>query len=81
MTHLRIFLRAFLLVTLVACNTRQLAMGHLGGAAMVGFMISLLWWGNSSKDRPQIPGAAIAYGAGGGCGTLLGFYLAKFIGG
>lgn len=79
--YARIFGRALILVTLVACNTRQLAAGHLGGAASVGFLISLLWWSNSSKDRPHVPYAGIAYGAGGGCGTILGFYLASLIGG
>jgi len=68
-------------VTLVACNTRQLALGHLGGAAAIGFLISFFWWSNSSKDRPDVPGAALAYGAGGGCGTLVGFFLAGWIGG
>lgn len=80
MIYGRLFLRALVLVSLVACNTRQLAVGQLGGAAACGFLISLLWWQNSSKDRPDVPHAAYAYALGGGVGTLLGFYLASLIG-
>lgn len=80
MIYVAIFVRSLVLVTLIACNTRQLALGHLGGAAACGFLISLVWWQNSSKDRPDVPYAAIAYALGGGCGTILGFWLANMIG-
>jgi hypothetical protein len=78
--YVRIFVRALCLVTLVACNTRQLALGHLGGAAAIGSLISFLWWTNSAKDRPDVPYANVAYGLGGGVGTLCGYFLAGIIG-
>lgn len=67
------------MVTLVACNTRQIAAGHISGAVVVGFLISWLWWSNSSKDRPQVPGAAISYGLGAACGTAVGYTVAGLL--
>ena len=67
------------MVTLVACNTRQIAAGHLSGAVAVGFLISWLWWSNSSKDRPQVPGAAITYALGAACGTAVGYLIAELL--
>lgn len=78
--YLRVFLRGVAMVTLVACNTRQIASGHIGGAVAVGFLISWLWWSNSSKDRPQMPGAGIVYGVGAACGTGLGYLIAGWLG-
>lgn len=77
----RVFVRGFAMVTLVACNTRQIAAGHIGGAIVVGFLISWLWWSNSAKDRPQVKGAAIGYGLGAACGTLAGYLIAEWLGG
>ena len=78
--HLRIFLRGLAMVTLVSCNTRQIAAGHIGGAVCVGFLISTLWWSNSSKDRPQVRGAALTYGLGAACGTACGYLIAGWLG-
>jgi hypothetical protein len=69
------------MVTLVACNTRQIASGHIAGAVVVGFLISALWWSNSSKDRPEVDGGWFCYGAGAACGTALGYFIAGLIGG
>jgi len=69
------------MVTLVACNTRQIAAGHMGGAVVVGFLISWLWWSNSSKDRPQVKGAGLMYAAGAACGTALGYAIAGLLSG
>lgn len=79
MTHARVFLRGLLMVALVACNTRQLASGHLLGAVPIAFCISLLWWGNSSKDRPAGRGMGAAYAAGAACGTVVGYGLAAVL--
>lgn len=81
MIYLRIYLRGLLMVTLVACNTRQIASGHLSGAIAVGFLISALWWQNSSKDRPNAPAGWIAYGCGASCGTGLGYLIAGWLAG
>lgn len=75
------FLRGLAMVTLVAMNTRQIASGHLSGAMAVGFLISWLWWSNSSKDRPQGRGIGVVYGLGAACGTGLGYVLAVWLGG
>lgn len=79
--YLRIFLRGLAAVTLVSCNTRQLATNHLPGAIGVGFLISWLWWSNSSKDRDQAKGAGLVYGIGAACGTALGYQIAAWLAG
>lgn len=80
MSYFRVFLRGLAMVTLVACNTRQVAQGHLGGAMGVGFFISWLWWSNSSKLRPDGRWMGLAYGAGAACGTGAGYFLAEWLG-
>lgn len=76
MSYWRTFLRGFAMVTLVSANTRQIATGHLTGAIVVGFAISLLWYSNSSKDRDNRRGAGIAYATGAAVGTFVGFTMA-----
>jgi hypothetical protein len=44
MTYARIWMRGFLLVALVAMNTRQVASGQYVGAFICGGLISLVWW-------------------------------------
>ena len=77
----RIFLRGLAMVTLVATNTRQIATGHIHGAIGVGFLISWLWWANSSKGRPDVKGGGIVYGVGAACGTALGYLIAGLLAG
>lgn len=72
--YVRLFWRGFLLVALVAANTRQIAEGHYGGAFLCGGLISVVWWQNSSKHRPDVPGAALAYALGAACGTVAGMW-------
>lgn len=81
MTYVRVYLRGLAMVTLVACNTRQIASGHMVGAMGVGFFISWLWWSNSSKKRPEMRGAGLVYGLGAACGTALGYAIAGFLAG
>lgn len=76
MVYLRVFIRGLAMVALVACNTRQIASGHIVGAAGVGFLISWLWWSNSSKNRPDARGVGVAYAAGAACGTVAGYLAA-----
>lgn len=77
--YARTFLRGLAMVTLVSCNTRQLAAGHLPGAMGVGFLISLLWWSNSSSARPSGRGHGVTYAIGACCGTALGYGLAALL--
>jgi hypothetical protein len=80
-TLFRVYLRGLAMVTLVACNTRQIAAGHMPGAVVVGFLISWLWWSNSSKARPEGQWAGLAYATGAACGTALGYVIAGWLGG
>jgi hypothetical protein len=77
MAYLRVFLRGFVLVTLVAMNTRQVANGRYLGAFLIGGLISLVWWANSSAQREQFKGAGVVYAFGAACGTVLGMWLGK----
>jgi hypothetical protein len=72
-----LFLRAFVMVSLVAANTRQISHGHYGGALVCGCLISYVWYRNVGKaSRDERPIAAIAYALGAGCGTVCGMWLA-----
>lgn len=74
-----LFGRAFLQVSLVALNVTQIARGHMGGAFVVGFLISLLWFFNArSAGRSDAPGAAWCYALGAGCGTVAGMLLSQW---
>jgi hypothetical protein len=72
-----LFLRGFVMVTLVAANTRQIANGRYAAAFVVGGLISLVWWSNSSKDRPNFRGAGLVYALGAACGTVCGMWLGR----
>jgi hypothetical protein len=72
-----LFLRGFVMVTLVAANTRQIANGRYAAAFVVGGLISLVWWSNSSKDRPSFRGAGVVYALGAACGTVAGMWLGR----
>lgn len=81
MTHLRILLRGWLMVSLVSANTVHLASGHTSAAAVGGFCISCLWWSNSSKHREDVRGAGVVYGLGAALGTITGSVVARYLGG
>jgi hypothetical protein len=73
--YLRVFARGFGLVALVAMNTRLIAAGNYAGAFVVGGVISILWWSNSSKTREDVRGAGLVYAFGAACGTVFGMWL------
>lgn len=75
--HLRLFLRGLVMVALVAANSRQINSGRYSSAFIVGGLISLVWWANSSKDRPDFKGAGAVYALGAATGTVLGMYLGR----
>ena len=75
MNIVRTFLRGFVLVALVAANTRQIAQGRYIGAFIVGGLISFVWWSNSSAKREQFTGAGAVYAFGAAVGTVAGMWL------
>ena len=76
----RTFLRGFSLVLLVSANTVQIADRHWVGMGIVGFLISLVWWANSSAQRETYRGAGAVYATGAAVGTLVGAGLADWCG-
>lgn len=79
MTHVAIFLRGFLIVTLTAANVAQIARGHYGGAFLGGTAISFVWWGNSrGAARSKARFARECYALGAGFGTLCGMLLVRW---
>jgi hypothetical protein len=70
-----LFLRGWLMVSLVALNTIQISHGRIVGAMAVGFCISFLWWANSSKARPDGKWAGVVYASGAAVGTLTGMLI------
>lgn len=75
MKLLQLAFRGWLMVALVSLNTIQIAHGRVLPAMAVGFAISLLWWGNSSKDRCDTRGAGLVYASGAALGTLTGMWI------
>jgi hypothetical protein len=72
-----LFLRAFVMVSLVAMNTRQIAHGNYRGAFLCGCLISLVWYLNVGKaSHDQRWQAVLAYSLGAGAGTVCGMWLA-----
>jgi hypothetical protein len=69
------FLRGWLMVSLVAANTVQIAHGRTVPAMVVGFCISFLWWQNSSKDRCSSRWAGVVYATGAALGTVTGMWI------
>lgn len=71
-----VFIRGWLLVTLVACNTVQISRQRYGGAILVGFLISLTWWHNA-HSAAVLTGdmAGFIYGAGAAVGTGTGMWV------
>jgi hypothetical protein len=73
--YLSLLGRGYVMVTLVSLNTIQVAHGRHVAAVGVGFLISLVWWSNSSKKREDVRGAGIVYALGAALGTLTGMWL------
>jgi hypothetical protein len=73
--YLRLWLRGFVQVSLVACQTAQIARNHFDGAFVVGWLISFVWWSNSSAKREDVKGAGAVYALGAACGTVVGMWV------
>lgn len=76
--YLKLVARAWLMVTLVALNTVQIAHGRVLSAIVVGGLISFVWFINASiagrTTLPVVP-AALAYAAGAMAGTATGMWI------
>ena len=78
MALVRLFARGFLIVALVAWNTRHIAALEYASAFLTGVGISYVWWDNSrNAAHSEIPGARWAYALGAGAGTLFGMWLGR----
>jgi hypothetical protein len=79
-TYCRLWLRGFVQVSLVACQTTQIAHGKYDGAFVVGWLISFVWWWNSSARREDVTGAGAVYALGAACGTVIGMWVGAKVG-
>lgn len=68
--------RAFWLVSCTAANVKQIAGGHYGGAFVLGFAISWLWWKNARGAAwDDVTYLREAYALGAGLGTMTGMWV------
>lgn len=82
MILLRIFLRAFTIVTCTALNVTQVSAGHFAAAFVTGGALSWVWWGNTqAASRSDDPLAGHAYALGAACGTVCGMGLGRWLNG
>lgn len=80
LNYLKLFLRGFGMVMLVAANTYQISHFHLAGAGSIGMAISVLWFYNAKKAaHSELRWAGFVYGAGAGAGTMVGMELAAIL--
>jgi hypothetical protein len=76
--YLGIVGRGFMVVSLVAANTAQVAGHHFIGACVVGFAISYLWFSNARvAGRTDLRWAREAYACGAAAGTVFGMLAVK----
>ena len=80
LTYLRVFLRGWLMVALVAGNSVQVVGGHYYGAGVIGFLISLLWYYNArNAGRSDLWAGGAVYACGAAMGTITGMALTRWI--
>lgn len=73
-----IWFRAYLIVTITACNVVNIGRGHYGLAFLSGGGLSTVWWFNSRvASRSLVRGAGLAYGLGAACGTITGMWIGR----
>lgn len=77
---LRLALRGFIQVAPVGASTTFIAAHNILGAAICGFAISYVWYGNvNASVRQPTCGAAVAYASGAMLGTLAGMLIAGWV--
>ncbi len=75
---LRVAWRGFLIVFLVALNTRLIALGNMVPAVLVGGCISATWWSNArSSVASSHPWAMWAYAGGAMAGTAVALAITR----
>lgn len=75
---LRIWWRAFSIVTMTALNVVQVAQHHYPQAFCTGSLLSYIWWGNAqTAARSDNSAAQWAYALGAGMGTITGMFLGQ----
>ena len=79
MTHVVLFWRGFLIVTLTAMNVASIAAGHYEKAILGGFGISFVWFFNSRTTAITVSPVldAICYATGAACGTGVGMWIGR----
>lgn len=70
-----LFLRGWLMVSLVSLNSVQIIHQRYASAALVGWCISALWWTNSSRHRLESRWAGAVYAVGAATGTVTGMWV------
>lgn len=78
MSYLRTAAQGWLMVSLVSLNTVQIPAHRVLPAMLVGFLISRLWWSNSSKHRCDGKWAGEAYAVGAALGTMTGMWIGRW---
>lgn len=74
------FLRGWLIVSLTALNTGQIARQSYPGAVLVGFGISEVWWYNARGAAfGSLPFLGETYALGAALGTLTGMVIHRWL--
>lgn len=76
---IKLFLAAFMQVSLVAMNVVFISRGHIVPMFLTGFGISLIWTFNVKRISGGELQDKFAYATGAGLGTVAGYFLAKFL--
>jgi hypothetical protein len=76
MPLVKVWWRAFSIVTMTALNVTQVTGHHYKSAFFTGSLLSFIWWANTrTAAHSGIRGAQFAYTFGAGCGTVFGMFL------
>lgn len=78
--YLKVWWRAFAIVSCTAANVVNVSGGHYGFAFLTGGLLSAIWWGNSrTAAHSVLPRAGAAYALGAACGTVFGMWLGRLV--
>lgn len=81
MILVKVFGRAFLIVTCTALNVTQVAQHRFLAAFFTGGLLSYIWWTNSrTAAHSEVKHAQIAYALGAAFGTVFGMFLGGLLG-
>lgn len=78
--HLRIFWRAFAIVTVSSLNVTQVSAHRFNVAFFTGGLLSWIWWGNTrTAAHSDARFGRAAYSLGAACGTITGMWLGMIL--